>query len=459
MKKILILAAVVLLALTAVAQNEQLTSVYQPNSVSHTIIRRLTPTQSVSYFEEGGKHWFALHDGQVGMIKVEIDSDYRVLDFKIYNDKIVVMCGTCQNESHGFVGWFKANGLMSRLITYHIQDNFSLSRNQWFSSLQKLQVFTREDEEISCIVCIGETNDSLCGLIELSGVFPDTSGWTVKHGVSTWRNEYFDDIILTNSYVVTTGRYFSLFEGVSLRAHYKNNIFSASGPQDIVHYLPCVAPDLFFSPLNRAVASPLIYDTIAIASAWKQGPNNDPRLDYDGLLVNIVDIPTITTATTSAGCIRTLYTSTPQVGSQTHLFDLCSDRGKQTLFLLSKNYIMNNYEHSILSIPIGGLTPIACKHTFVPDYSFVSLYPFQYGDEYIAEGYKRSDDKQLVIYRKRDPVNARCASEVADSMFDAEPIDAKMENSPLTTGTDIVTFFSLNSPLGELILSNRECQN
>lgn len=228
MKKILLILFLTILSQAkSYAQTEILTAIDLGERISKTIVRQLSDgsPKHVIYAEGAFANYFALDDHQ-SAIYGKIDSRYEVNDFAILGDYIYFV-GTDHGLSQGCIGWFNIESFFFDNGTYYVTaPNFGQNGSFTIKNFNKLVVFYHSGAvriaTIGDIPTLSGTSNCCLTFDCLEGTL---SPWGFEIVYSTL-GESFHDIIQTDSYVVTGGKYAPGFRGISLRIFDKNNLFS-----------------------------------------------------------------------------------------------------------------------------------------------------------------------------------------------------------------------------------------
>lgn len=227
-RKILFLLVVILANAKAIAQTEILTAIDMGERISKTIVRQVSDgsPKHIVYAEGALSNYFVLAD-HTHASTMRIESRYEVNDFAILGDYLYFV-GRDQDLDQGCVGWIKINSFFIGSGEYFVSDpGFGQTGNCLIRSLDKL-VLNQSSNRIS-ITAIGSSfntlnNNNFC--ININGLEGMTTGWGYEL-VYSHTGEEFHDIIQTDRYVVTGGKYYSGFRGICLRIFDKNNPFGS----------------------------------------------------------------------------------------------------------------------------------------------------------------------------------------------------------------------------------------
>ena len=455
MKRPLQFLLLFLAGVTSQAQVEQLATVRLDGSIKNTIIRNYKDDFSVSYIETSLGCYFALSDNYSFVNLVELDCDYKVYDFEIFEDT-VVFCGEqlLVPGHRGFVGWFCCPDLFGGTDAFHIKDFFQArSYDEVLKSVtvfKDLVTYIAEDPQYRNIAVVGETEAGIACVAELTGTFV-SNNWTYKTGCPPSIYEHMDHIVVTDHYIVVGGVPSQWYTGIELRVFYKYSMFqSITHIEDYVHYYP------FFATVPPAWGYPMVDfqmtatkgDSVGTLSFMSFG-GNQPGLD--GIITHIFDVNATAYGPLGTPCAYNSYVSVA------NSYSLCSS-----------NRVTYNAQQSGLvglsqtNIPSGANTtafgefpipPFSVPPTGTMMYSHVDQYHFYCHDNFplvqgiVALGKYLIEPDVLAFYTKPLQFSELHCGKSGFALTDEGGFLKKDDSSPLTTYDDIFVF-DVVQPLG-----------
>ncbi|MBO7200346.1 MAG: hypothetical protein J6V54_03015 [Bacteroidales bacterium] len=263
-------------------------------------ITRAYGNNSISYIEKGGLHYFSaalylsptfdwLDYDSVLLKNVEIGADYTVNDFKVVDSSHIYCCGKYTNgiNNKAFIAFFNISDfIISNTINFYVIDNLPCNYGD-VADLTKIETFFLSNKLHT--IAIGYTDASEACILEIVGPKGSTSV-TYKVGSSS-ASEKFNDIAVTDNYVVTVGSIGS--PDAAIRRFPKQSIFSNAANNSLVYTYPTNEsnPAMYLAEkTDDFLITPVIDDIVAIASYWYYPPLANLGNNLQGTLMRIYNI-------------------------------------------------------------------------------------------------------------------------------------------------------------------------
>ena len=259
-------------------------------------ITRAYGNNSISYMEIDGKHYFSyasymqtVPEDSVLLNSVEISADYTVNDFKVVDSSHIYCCGKYTEgiDNYGFIAFFNISDFITNnTINFKVMNNFQ-SYDEDVSDLTKIETFFLSNKLHT--IAIGTTSNSKACILEIVGTKGATSV-TYKVGSSS-ASEKFNDIAVTDNYVVTVGSISS--PDATIRRFPKQSIFSNAANNSLAYTYPTNEsnPTMYLAEnTDDFLIAPVVNDIVAIASYWYYPPLANLGNDLQGTLMRIYNI-------------------------------------------------------------------------------------------------------------------------------------------------------------------------
>ena len=393
MKPLTVSFALLLSILTTIAYGQELDMYHGLSSVvqSNIIVRCYNGDQFVSYEETDSMHLFLwVKDDSTIIYAAGIPLDLFVRDFEIYKD-LVYFCGYRKsgNQTDGMIGYFRID------VTCHPSPkNFYVYDNIWFASTHSKEFTEMEvyDKYAGSswagdsvfLVAVGVDRNGQSLVLEAIGEYDNMANWrySLGRGQYTNTNETFEQISVTDSFVVTAGTiYNDLKNGMGFRAFDKygtHDMFSNPSIHDNVYrYLPQGSPaaptQVVQYPIsNRFEMTAIDNDTIATLSLYRIDNGGMPPVMYYGFLLNLYDIKQAIT-TMNSPCVHSM--GTPESYFWGNIYDLKYDVKKEQLVAVLTADVPSWGPQSVFAIiPYAQPLPITFDYNYAPlgyDYNMV----------------------------------------------------------------------------------------
>lgn len=263
--------------------------------VKNTIIRSYKE-YAVAYIEKANHHYFTISN-QVSRVtapnlelkRAEIDTSYHVKDFKIY-DNYVYCCGV--QNGNGFIGFCNIKDLLFEdrfeFYTYsNFVDTNSTPDDHYVTKLFRLDAY--QDNGTFNIVAVGTTINRSQNTKKDCILKVETSIGVVSMTYSVAEPEFckekFNDIIVTDNYVVTVGSFDNL---VAFRQMERSNFFSANDTALFIFPTHEDDPNFYvFEEIDDVFITKISGDTIATVAYWHPSPAANIGTNMQGVLLRI----------------------------------------------------------------------------------------------------------------------------------------------------------------------------
>ncbi len=370
-------------------------------------ITRAYGNNSISYIEKGGIHYFsaALHLSptsdwlgydSVLLKNVEIGANYTINDFKVVDSSHIYCCGKYDNGlnlNQGFIAFFSISDfIVDNIINFKIMNNLQSSEG-YVADLTKIETFFIATK--LHVIAIGTTFDSKACILEIVGTKGATSG-TYNTGSSS-ASEKFNDIAVTDNYVVTVGSISS--SDATIRRFPKQSIFSNSAYNSLAYSYPTNTsnnnPTMYIAEnTDDFLIAPVVDDIVAIASYWYYPPLADLGNNLQGTLMRIYNI-----ASTSAPSMMTsMSINQPYYSGNWKLKELQYNGSLQMFSLLQDMEISSTQQ---LSSTISTLdlvnNPTIARFEYHPDIELTSLDNISNSEYSISGGFNNDAPSYFII--------------------------------------------------------------
>ena len=192
----------VTLPLTTLAQD--LTRVIQGAKVDSLILRNYYPTNEWLLYNNHENYYFTfgkMNSTGTSFNFLNVQKNIDVKDMFVYRDTLF-FCGRIFDSMtmvyKGLMGYFKINPMPTSSINYIMMDSLSC--------LNKIEVYKMASTLHMAVVGTHQTNYSVLVDAYMDNYFGNSTNWQVKWATISDMNAIFDDITITNSYVVASAR-------------------------------------------------------------------------------------------------------------------------------------------------------------------------------------------------------------------------------------------------------------
>ena len=394
-------------AYLAYSQNSTPVSVILKKDTTGIITKTITRAygnNSISYIEKGGNHYFSaalylsptsdwLGYDSVLLKNVEIGANYTVNDFKVVDLSHIYCCGkyTEGNNNKGFIAFFNISDFIANnTINFYVIDNLPCNGAD-VADLTKIETFFIADELHT--IAIGSTDYPKACILEIVGPKGAVSG-IYSIGESTVL-EKFNDIAVTDNYVVTVGSIGS--PDAAIRRFPKQSIFSNTANNNLAYTYPTNEsnPAMYLAEkTDDFLITPVVDDIVAIASYWYYPPLANLGNNLQGTLMRIYNIAPAAAPTmmTSMSLAQNYYSGNWK------LKELQYNGSLQMFSLLQDMELPSNQQlSSAVSILDLVNNPTLVQTKYQPDVEITSLDNISNSTYSIMGGFDRYATSYLII--------------------------------------------------------------
>ncbi len=267
--------------------NSLLFEIQQNSIVEHTLTR-IHADKMLFYVRSTTENYFAINTvGQQAAQRALIPMNYEIADMELLNDTLY-FCGYDNIQSRGFIGQISISSFLFGNSPYIIHTNFYYT-NKLIKDIRRLCVYAHPATNHPCIVAIGDSNVRNC-VIVIYNALSNRTTWNYTIGITNLFEEKFNEITVTEDYVVTAG-YLNNKKHIALRALDKNNIFTSSFGDTVYPFysygmgkwIDYGYDDCQLSALEQNYVA--TYSTMRITDTLQTPPT-----ERNGLLLNIYNI-------------------------------------------------------------------------------------------------------------------------------------------------------------------------
>ena len=396
-------------AYLAYSQNTTPVSVLLKKDTTGIITKTITRAygnNSISYIEKGGNHYFsaALHLSptsdwlgydSVLLKNVEIGANYTVNDFKVVDSSHIYCCGkyTEGNNNKGFIAFFNIfDFITNNTINFKVMNSFQTDEG-YVADLTKIETFFLSNKLHT--IAIGSTVASKACILEIVGPKGAVSG-IYSIGESTV-SEKFNDIAVTDNYVVTVGSVGS--PDAAIRRFPKQSIFSNAANNSLAYSYPTNTsnnnPTMYLAEkTDDFLITPVIDDIVAIASYWYYPPLANLGNNLQGTLMRIYNI-----APTSAPSMMTSMSLAQNYYSGNWKLKELQYNGSLQMFSLLQDMELPSNQQLSSAVSILDLVnnPTLVQTKYQPDVEITSLDNISNSTYSIMGGFNRYATSYLII--------------------------------------------------------------
>lgn len=424
---------------TCFAQTEVVSFTTLDDPIQKTLIRSYNYPDVISYVETATRHAFIYTDMQTFHQIGDINPDFEVNDYALWNDT-VYFCGktTIGTTSYGILGYFRCSDFFTFPGHYFFQTFLpSDTAGNHVTNLSRLVCY-RDIRNILHMVAIGteSANDNSC-IVDFLPTTTSPNNYTV--GIvdkQEWPFNKIRDITCTDDYLVASGFYLKQpDEGIALRLFDKNRLFPLGGMQDSLHTYSYASLHKMYSTDNFPIVH--IYGNLVATTVYEKDPLS-PNL-YDGTQISLFDANDVRYNLPYGMSINMeLQQPYASIGNW-KLLELRNDPANQALLLLQKTehgLLPGQFIHMVNEIGYApGPMPTTIPGTFIPKTSLQSIDVHKAvpsPTRYFTDGYSLSQPYDM-YYMQRMPLNENSCTKPLK--FPIRSIDIeyqKREPSPLT---------------------------
>ena len=386
MKKI-VFCLLVLLALFSTSAVSQEVSVSMPlsSAITKTMVREHPSWGYISYVQTATEHLFVLtYPSMVNNYVVQIPLNIFVNDIEIYRDK-VFFCGynSGYTPSRGLIGYFSIDSLCF-INNIYIYDLIQFLQGQTLREFTELEVFdeyqgTQLAGDSVFVALVGLRNVNRYAVVEAIGAYNSPSSWRYVsgHNPTSTIYERFEQISVTDNYIVSGGTVFNRVSGVSFRVfdrHGAYDMFAAGNLHDNVHWYPSNNAQTANSteyPLQTFEMTAMPNDRVATLSLYKKYTSGVQPQTYGGFLLNVYDIPQ-TISQNNVSCLYSIFDapthSIPTTGTARVMdlrYDIASGNFYALLHAVISNSTTNFDEYVCAIVPYLQTVPSLFKYYYL----------------------------------------------------------------------------------------------
>lgn len=262
---------------------ERIAHAFMPSNVDKTIIRSCQGAASISYYETAYGHFFLYYDSlSSNAVSLPIQMVFSVNDFMIDGED-VYFCGTT-NSSTGLWGHFRICQFFFGTREYEYSNFLFPASGGFVKTFKRIELLSSTPHPKMALIGTGSATSLVVELV----YNPVIQNLSYRMGeVDALYNESIEDIVVTDNYVVTLGYLMSGTEGhPCMRVFLRNNMFSANGPQNVLHEYLSNTPVVSDFDTGQIVSSHLDADYFAVGSFWR-GPNSSYN---EGTYIGIYEV-------------------------------------------------------------------------------------------------------------------------------------------------------------------------
>ncbi|MBR4177674.1 MAG: hypothetical protein IKP34_04110 [Bacteroidales bacterium] len=397
-----------------------ITQAAYPHNIVKTIVREYVYPATVSYVETEKSHYFAYADQSMTVINCEIDNNFFVNDFVIFDDR-VYFCGLKNgNNPVGIWGYFDIVNLKHGNLTYNIYENF-VCGNNYVDTLHRIVAYEYLRHNIpdvsKHIVVVGTVTDGNRTNGCTIDITPNLSGstmWNYTIGVTPdVTGERINRICVTDNLVVTAGPATIYSDFDVYRIHDKHNLFATGGPQDEIWHFPLSSVNQYDHNAENYEITHINGDTIATAI---QIFDIDTEHYNFGILELAYDMSSLTN-----GMINTVYEHYVNTQFEKYLVEgLRYDNRRRKLILLLYGKIPNSlpsFKGGIVAeIP---LQSINVSLSLLPKNKLMSLDLYNSQNNILCQGLDIT--QPLVTTYFTQPISASSVCSTPDTYISTDP--------------------------------------
>ena len=411
-KAIAILALLLLFQRTYAQPNpERTTECAFPNAIGKTLFRTLGYPQTIGYAEIGNEHCFLLSKDDT-IIYAPIEPWIDVNDIFVYNNQFLFFCGQdirLQNGA-GLIGYFDIHDLFHNNGSYYCQ-TFPTSVGNITDITQWNKVIAYNDPQLGYlhVVSIGEGitgQDPFPTIVEFKSFqFSNPSNYTIASPQSAPHPyERFDNLLVTDNYVATTGRLAGPNMGISVRVFDKYNLFSTSGMQDYAHIYPSNDYDY---PIEPALATVVGRDTISTISLYSYSFQTQPT-NYNGNILEVFSLSDMVNYPNSTA-LYTIRNSVYLPLPDTKMQDFIYDNIRQCWLFSQTTSVAGNVMNFVSQISYQNPPTVSTLH--ISDVEHRHILTYDASRQSVTSGGRISNRRELNHYEIENGfVPSQCAT-------------------------------------------------
>lgn len=346
---------------TSLLSQEVASSMFLSSPAKKTIVREHPSWGYISYIETSAEHVFVLTKPSMdNYYAVQIPLNIFVNDIEIYREK-VFFCGydtATPPNPQGVLGYFRIDSLCFFGNNIYINNSFyynpPISRVTEFTEMEVFDEYQQNQQlagDSVFIALIGINKNKKPVVVEAIGAYNSPNSWRYALGLNNLNNttETYDQISVTDNYIVLGGTYLDRLNGVSFRffdRHGPYDMFAASSLYNTVYWYPSITPQTSNTieyPIRKFEMTAMDNDRVATLSLYKKYTSGVPPALLGGFLLNVYSIQ----QTISGGVANCLYSvvDAPShnyyYSGQAQVKDLRYDNVTGNFYALLKAYVSN----------------------------------------------------------------------------------------------------------------------